>query len=122
MELMSNRTEFWAQVIKYWIYTSPFFVVYAVGAIAALRHGGLSMRHTRLVFLGCVGSFLLSLVMPVAMNYFMWALYARGEAAYNSSFLDAFSLITNVLLAVGLSLILRAAFVGRSSSCASNGT
>ena len=112
---MSNPTDFWSQVIKYWIYGSPFIVVYAVGAIVAMRHGGLSTRHSRLVLLGCTASLVLSLAMPAAMIHFTWILSARGESVYNNPFLDAFSLVTNVLMAVALCFILRAAFVERSS-------
>jgi hypothetical protein len=112
---MNNRAEFWSQVIKYWIYGSPFIVAYAIGAIVAIRRGGLSTRPSRLVLIGCTASFVLSLVMPAGMIHFTWILSARGESIYDNSFLDAFSLLTNVLMALAFSLILRAAFVERSS-------
>src|SRR6266481_1746383 len=112
---MNNRTEFWSQVIKYWIYASPFMMAYAIGAIVAMRHGGLSARHSRLVLIGCTANLVLGLAMPAAMIQFTWTLSARGESVYDSPFLDAFSFVTNALMALAFSLILRAAFVERSS-------
>jgi len=108
---MSDQTELWAQIIKYWIYQSPFTGVNVVGAIVAMQRGGLSSRPFRLVLIGCTASLILSLVMPAAMIYFTWALSARGEPA--SAFLDAFSFVSNVITALAYSFILRSAFVER---------
>jgi hypothetical protein len=115
---MSHQPDLWAQIVQYWIYQSPFSLLYFGGAVVAMRRGGPSERRTRLVLIGCVSSLVLGLAMPAAMLYLTAALSGRG----GNDFLNAFGLASNVIMAFAYSFILRAAFVERASSHAQAAT
>lgn len=106
---MSNQPNLWSQILQYWVFQSPFSLLFLGGAVVAMCRGGLSERPSRLVLIGCVASFVLGLVMPAAMLYLTAALSNRGGV----DFLNAFGIASNVIMAFVYSLFLKAAFVER---------
>lgn len=84
---------------------SPMAIVFAVGAIMAVKRQGISSRIRRFVLLGCLGCLVHTLAAPAMMLFF--TIY--GAAADNAAFLDAFALFGNLVFAIAFSFVLRAA-------------